>query len=107
MAATAGTNWRFAIGQRILFHLRLKESLCVRRPPLARSHSHLEKREVCMADQRWPSAGVLGSSSLEARMGSLEPRLPGVSKEPFWLQAREQNSWRAVTLGCKASNAQW
>lgn len=60
LPAATGTDWRVVIGQRIVFHLRLQIPLRVSLLPLAGSHSHLEKQEVCVeqlwACQPWPSA---------------------------------------------------
>lgn len=71
LAAATVTNWRLAIGQHIVFHLRLQIPLRRSLSPLAQTSFHLEKREVCVgsrlpAGPPWPFAPGLGDCPPEA-----------------------------------------
>lgn len=60
-AAATVTNWRVAVGQHIVFCLRLQTPLCLSLSPLAQTRRHLEKQEVCvgrrlLTGQPWPFA---------------------------------------------------
>lgn len=107
LVAATGANWRVAIGQHIVFHLRLQIPLRVSLLPLAGSCSHLEKREVCVGSglptgQPWllPRGSALLPRSRDRVSGTLDC---GLSEGSLWLWA---TSWMGhLGTGVQAAEA--
>lgn len=104
LAAATVTNWRVAIAQHRVFHLRLQIPLCLGLSPPARTRSHLEKQEVCagsglLAGQPWPLAQGFSDCSPEAADGVSGTSAPGLRERTPQLGAGHTGA-QSATVGC-------